>query len=241
MAGVKAIHGYEDMVVLRPREDLDRKWASSTIIIPDTALIGTGSLALDEEDPNRRDVAAIAEVVHIGPGSAECPDLKGVSVGDIVVIPLYGASKILVMDQEMCLFCKFSGLAGIIRNLGQPNETLEAVNNYVLTRRDREAFERIMCDSMIMPEAYLSDGWPCDPGDPMVRVLLERVVHQGGGLWETDKGGRVRLNPKLRRGTQPPGELVGFNPLAAGCRFRRFGTWYHLVPYEDIQFGYTED
>ena len=236
MAVLKA---YEDMVVLRPREDLDRSWNSTLIVSPDSALTGAGSLAISEEEP-RTDHTAIAEIVHIGPGSAECPDLVNATVGDIVALPLYGASKVVVLDKEICLLSKFNGLAGIVRDLGKPTESIEAINNYVLTRRDREAFEAHMYGGLLMPEEFLSDGMPCDEGiHGIVRVLLERVVHTGGGLWERDKGGRVKLNPRLLKPSQRKGELVGFNPLAS-CRFRRFGVFYHLVPYEDVQFAVEE-
>ncbi len=228
------------MVILKPREDLDRAWNSSLIYTPDSALTGASSLTINDEEP-RTDHAAIAEVIHVGPGSLECPDLSSVSVGDIVVIPLYGASKIVVVDEQMHLLCKFSGLSGIVRNLGKPNETLEALNDNVLTKRDRDAFEKHMAGGMLMPEDFLSDGFPCDQSnDGIVRVLLERVCHVGGGLWEQHLDGRIKLNPRLKRGKQEQGELVGFNPLASGCRFRRWGVFYHLVPYEDIGFAIQE-
>jgi len=236
---VAVLKAYEDMVVLRPREDLDRAWNSSLIYTPDTALTGASSLTIQDEAP-RTDHTAIAEIVHIGPGSLECPDLVGAAVGDIVALPLYGASKVVVLDKEVCLLSKFNGLAGIVRNLGKPNETIEAINNYVLTRRDRDAFEAHMYGGLLMPEEFLSDGMPCDEGiHGIVRVLLERVVHTGGGLWEQFKDGRIKLNPRLRKPPQRKEELVGFNPLAS-CRFRRFGVFYHLVPYEDISFGLEE-
>jgi hypothetical protein len=236
MAVLKA---YEDMVVLRPREDLDRSWNSQLIYTPDVALTGASSLTIQDEAP-RTDHTAIAEIVHIGPGSAECPDLKGAAIGDIVALPLYGASKVVVLDKEVCLLSKFNGLAGIVRNLGKPNETIEAINNYVLTRRDRDAFEAHMYGGLLMPEEFLSDGMPCDEGiHGIVRVLLERVVHTGGGLWEQFKDGRIKLNPRLRKPPQRQGEAVLFNPLAS-CRFRRFGVFYHLVPYEDIYAGLEE-
>lgn len=237
MVGLKS---FEDMVVLKPREDLDRSWNSTLIVSPEQALTGAGSLAINEDEP-RTDHTAIAEVEYIGPGSLDCPDLKGVAVGDIVAIPLFGASKVVVFDGNMRILSKFNGLAGIVRNLGKPNETLEAVNKYVLTRRDREAFEAHMYGGLLMPEEWLSDGMPCDEGTHgIVRVLLERVIHTGAGVWETAKSDRKKLNPRLRKPPQVKEELVGFNPLAS-CRFRRFGVFYHLVPFEDISFALTED
>lgn len=230
------MRAYEDMVVLRPREDLDQLWNSCSIITPDNALTGAQSLAIGA----RRDDTAIAEIISIGPGSEECPDLVGASVGDIVALPLYGASKVIVLDKEVGLMVKFRGLAGIVRNLGKPTESIEAINDYVLTKRDREAFQDRMFGGLILPDDYLDDGIPVDSGSHgIVRVLLERVVSTGGGLWETTKGGQVKVNPRLWKPLQRKGELVGFNPLAS-CRFRRFGTWFHLVPKEDVQFGLVD-
>lgn len=231
------IRAYEDLVVLRPREDLDQKWNSSTIITPGSALTSAGSLAIG----SRRDYTAIAEVIHIGPGSEESPDLTGVSVGDIAALPLYGASKVVVLDKEIGLMCRFNGLAGIVRDLGTPKESIQALNDYVLTRQDREAFEKHMFGGLVLPEDYLSDGIPVDAGtDGIVRVLLERVVHVGSGHWETDMAGHVKLDKKLWKPKQKKGELVGFNPMAS-CRFRRFGQWFHLVPFEDVQFGFDPE
>lgn len=227
------MRAYEDMVVLRPREDLDRKWASDTIYTPDSALTSSDSLTIGSE----RDATAVCEVVSIGPGSEDCPDLSAVKVGDVVCLPLFGASKVLIVDQQPHLMCKFRGLAGVVRKLGQPSETIEALNDYVLTRQDRDAFEKRMYGGLRMPDQFLSEGMPVDSGaDGIVRVLLERVVSAGGGHWETNRDGRVPLNSEKWAPRQRKGELVGFNPLSA-CRFRRFGTWFHLVPFEDIGFG----
>lgn len=230
------IKAYEDMVVLRPREDLDRKWASDTIFAPDSALTGADSLS----GASDRAATAVCEVLSVGPGSPECPDLSGVAVGDIVALPLYGASKVIVLDKEIGLLTRFRGIAGVVRNLGMATESLQAINDYVLTRQDRDAFEKHMHGGLRMPDSFLSQGLPTSEADGITRVLLERVVSTGGGLWETGKDGRVKLNPRLWKPLQRKGELVGFNPLAA-CRFRRFGQWFHLVPMEDIGFGFDPE
>lgn len=225
------MRAYNDMVILKPREDLDRKWASDVIFAPDTALTGASSLGLGS------DSAAVCEVVHIGAGSAECPDLSAVKVGDIAVLPLFGASKVLVLNGEPCLLTRFRGLAGVVTDLGTPQEALRALNDYVLTRQDREAFERVMYGGMRLTDDQAINGIPCDSGaDGIVRIVLERVVSAGGGHWETDKAGAVKTDAKLWAPEQRAGELIGFNPLAS-CRFRRWGVNYRLVPYEDCQFA----
>lgn len=231
-----AIRAYEDMVVLRPREDLDRKWNSCTIITPDSALTGADSLS----GAGERWATAVCEVLSVGPGSEECPDVSTVAVGDVVALPLYGASKVIVLDKEIGLLTRFRGIAGVVRDLGTPLESLQALNDYVLTRQDRDAFEKHMYGGLRMPDTFLSDGMPVSEADGIVRVLLERTVSTGGGHWEMNKGGRVKLNPTLWKPRQKRGELVGFNPLSA-CRFRRFGQWFHLVPMEDIGFGYDPE
>jgi hypothetical protein len=231
------MRAYQDMVVLRPREDLDQAWSSDTIIVPEVARTSADSLSIG----SNRDATAVCEVIHIGPGSEECPDVSAVAVGDVVCVPLYGASKVIVLDKEIGLLSRFRGLAAVVRNLGKPNESVEALNDYVLTRRDREAFEKHMNGGLLVPDAFLTDGIPVDSGaDGIVRVLLERVCHAGGGHWETNLAGQVRLNPRLWKPSQKRGELVGFNPLAS-CRFRRFGVWYSLTPQEDVQFAFDPE
>jgi hypothetical protein len=232
-----AVCAYEDMVYLRPREDLDRKWASDTIFAPDSALTSSDSM-----NPNDRAATAVCEVISIGPGSEECPDLAGVAVGDVVCLPLWGSSKVIVLDQEIGLMIRFNGLAGVVRDLGKPTESIQAINDYVLTRRDREAFEKHLHGGLRVPDQYLDDGFPVDSGtEGIVRVCLERVVSTGGGHWELGKDGRVnKLNPRLWKPRQKHGELVGFNPLAT-CKFRRFGQVFRLVPFEDIGFGYDPE
>jgi hypothetical protein len=230
------IRAYEDMVILRPREDLDRLWASDTIFSPDSTLTGAGSLT----GGAARDATAVCEVLSVGPGSEECPDLSAVSPGDIVALPLYGASKVIVLDREVGLLTRFRGLAAVVRDLGRPTESLQAINDYVLTRQDRDAFEKHMHGGLRIPDSFLSDGMPTSEGDGIVRVVLERVVSSGGGHWETDKEGRVKLNPRLWKPAQSKGELVIFNPLAS-CRFRRFGQFFRLTPFEDIGCGYDPE
>ena len=100
-----------DMVVLRPKEDLDRKWASDTIFAPDSALTSADQIGM------AKDAAAVCEVVSVGPGSEECPDTSRVKPGDVVVLPLYGASKVLISDGEAFIMCRFRGLAAVVTDL----------------------------------------------------------------------------------------------------------------------------
>lgn len=218
----------QDMVILKPREDLERRWASDSIIMPDSALLGADSLSIG----SRRDSAAVCEVMSIGPGSEDCPDLTGVKVGDVAVLPLYGASKVLIVDGEAYITTRFRNLAGVVRNLGQPAETVEAVNDYVLTRQDRDAFEARLYGGLRLHDNYVSDGLPTDSGtEGIVRVVLERVASCGTGHWELDRAGR---GVRLQAPEDKPGDLVLFNPITS-VRFRRWGTWWRLVPFEDIQ------
>ena len=215
---------YNSLIELRPREDLDRKWNSNVIVTPDSALTSADSLTIGE----RRDAACVLEVVALGDGSPDCPDMSTVSPGDIVIAPLYAASKVLVLEKTIHLLAGARTLAAVIRNLGHPNESIQAINDYVLTREAREDFERIMHGGLILPDDYVSDGIPVDAGTAgIVRICLERCMSTGGGTFVK----RKKWTPKQRAG-----ELLGFNPLAS-CRFRRQGTWYRLTPAEDVQFG----
>lgn len=216
---------YNSLIQLKPREDLDQKWNSASIITPDTALTSADSLTIGA----RRDAAAVLEVVALGEGTPDCPDMSSVKPGDIVIAPLYAASKVLVLEREMHLLAGARTIAGIVRDLGKPTESIEAINDYVLTRQVRQDFERVMFGGLLLPEEFLSDGMPVDAGsEGIVRLCLERCMSTGGGVYTKKK----LWKPRQRRG-----ELVGLNPLAS-CRFRRDGSWYRLTPAEDIQFGY---
>jgi co-chaperonin GroES (HSP10) len=217
---------FEDMVILRPREDLEQKWNSASIITPDTALIGVSHMTGE-----RHDRACIGEVVEVGPGNADCPDMSSVKKGDIVVLPLFSCSKVVALKEEICLLVKSRALAAVVTDLGDPRESLRAINDYVLTRQDREAFELWMHGGLLLPEDFLSDGLPVDGGtDGIVRVCLERCMSTGGGCYTK----KALWKPRQRKG-----ELLCLNPLAS-CRFRRFGQFFRLTPAEDCQFALEE-
>lgn len=217
---------FEDMVILRPREDLEQKWNSATIITPDNALISA-----EQMTGMRHDRACIGEVVEVGPGNADCPDMSAVKKGDIVILPLFSCSKVIALKQEICLLVKSRALAAIVTDLGEPREALQPINDYVLTRQDREAFEHWMYGGLLLPEEFLSDGLPVDGGtDGIVRVCLERCMGAGGGVY---------LKKALWKPRQRKGELICLNPIAS-CRFRRFGQFFRLVPAEDCQFALEE-
>jgi co-chaperonin GroES (HSP10) len=220
------VRPFNAMVSLRPREDLERLWNSSTIITPDSALVGADAMT-----GARHDRACIGEVVGIGDGDPDCPDMASVKVGDIVVLPLFSCSKVVVLKEEVGLLVHQRALAAVVTDLGAPTESLRAVNGYVLTRQAREEFQTHMNGGFIFPDEFLSDGMPVDGGtDGIVRLCLERVMSVGGGC---------RTKKTLWKPAQRKGELVGLNPLAS-CRFRRFGTFYRLVPAEDVQFAVEE-
>ena len=61
---------FEDMVILRPREDLEQKWNSATIITPDSALVSA-----EQMTGLRHDRACIGEVVEVSPAAVHSKDL----------------------------------------------------------------------------------------------------------------------------------------------------------------------
>jgi hypothetical protein len=209
------MRAFNDLVILRPREDLEKAWNSSLIHTPDSAL-----LSADDMVGMRHDHAAIVEVFRLPEG------VEGLAVGDIVVLPLFSGSKVVVIDGEPLLACKRRAIAARVTGLGQPSERIEALNGYILTRRDREAFEKRMNRGMVMPDQFLDEGMPLDGGsDGIVRGCLERIVSVGTAY----------LSPQLQTPKQRQGELMFFNPLSS-CRFRRFGQVYRLTPDEHCQF-----
>lgn len=214
---------FNSYVTLRPREDLEQKWNSDSITSPDSALIGPGHMTGE-----RHDRTCIGEVVAIGEGTADCPDMTAVKIGDIVALPLFSMSKVVALKEEICLLAEMRSIAAVVDDLGAPTESLRAVNGWVLTRRAREDFERLMHGGLLLHEDFLDNGMPVDGGtDGIVRVVLERCVGAGGG---------VRTKKALWTPKQRKGELLCLNPIAS-CRFRRFGTFYRLTPAEDCQFA----
>lgn len=212
---------FNDLVILRPREDLEQSWNSSTIITPDSALVGPDTLEAGYAD----DHTAIAEVYRM-PEDYTSADLK---VGDGVLLPLFNGSKVVFIDREPYLAVKRRGIAARIENLGMPSEKITALNGYILTRRDREAFERLMHGGLPFPDEFLDSGMPCDAGDGIVRMVLERIVSTG----------TVFLSPTLQRPKQRVGDLALLNPIAA-CKFRRFGQVYRLTPENHVSITIEE-
>lgn len=210
------MRAFNDLVILRPREDLERQWNSSLIHTPDNAL-----LSADQMVGFRHDHTAIAEVYRVPEG------LRELQPGDGALLPLFSASKVVIIDGAPYLACKRQAIAARVTGLGTPEEAIEPLNGFVLTKRDREAFEKRLNGGLGLTDDAIDDGIQCDGGsEGIVRAVLERCVSVG---W-------TRLSPELQSPGQKAGELLFFNPLAS-CRFRRFGVNYRLTPSEDIQFG----
>lgn len=215
------LRAYNDLVILKPREDLEQAWASSTIIMPDSAMVGPATL----EPGYASDHTAIAEV-HRMPEGYSSVDL---AVGDGVLLPLFNGSKVVFIDREPYLAVKRRGIAARIDGLGSPSEKITALNGYILTRRDRDAFERLMHGGLPFPDEFLDSGMPCDAGDSIVRMVLERIVSTGTAY----------LSPPLQRPKQRQGDLALLNPIAA-CKFRRFGQVYRLTPEGHVSLTIEE-
>jgi hypothetical protein len=211
------MRAFNDLIILRPREDLERAWNSTLIHTPDTALTSAEDMV-----GFRHDHAAIAEVYRVPEGLST--ELKE---GDGVVLPLYSGSKVVLIDGGAYLAARRDAIAARVSGLNTPGEKLEALNGYVLTRQDADAMQRRMNGGLILTDDYLDDGIPCDGGaDGIVRLVLERCVSVGS----------VYLNPTVQKPAQRKGELLGFNPFNS-CRFRRFGVKYRLTPNEAMNFG----
>jgi len=211
------MRAFNGLIILRPREDLERNWNSSTIITPDSVLTSAEDMV-----GFRHDHAAIAEVYRV-PEDCETT----LKPGDGVVLPLYSGSKVVCIDGQMYLAAKRDAIAARVTALGTPSEKLEALNGYILTRQDAKAMQDRMYGGLILSDDYLDDGIPCDGGaDGIVRLVLERCVAVGS----------VYLNPTLQKPKQRVGELLGFNPYNS-CRFRRFSVKYRLTPNEAMNFA----
>lgn len=215
------LRAFNDLVILRPREDLEQKWNSATIITPDSALVGPDTL----EPGYASDHTAIAEVFRMPEGYSSV-DL---SVGDGVLLPLFCGSKVVFIDQEPYLAVKRRAIAARIDALGEASEKITALNGYILTRRDREAFEKRLHGGLPFPDEFLDSGMPCDAGGGIVRMVLERIVSTGTAY----------LSPPLQRPKQRVGDLALLNPIAS-CKFRRFQQIYRLTPENHVSITIGE-
>ena len=211
------MRAFNDLVILRPREDLEQKWNSSSIITPDTALVSADSLVGFQHDH-----AAIAEVYRL---PEDCK--TELQEGDGVLLPLFCSSKVVCIDGMPYLAAKKGAIAARVRGIGSPSEKIEALNGYVLTRRAQAEFEKHFNGGLILTDDQVDDGIHCDGGsDGIVRIVCERTVSVGTAY----------LSPTLQKPKQRVGELVCFNPMGS-CRFRRFGVQYRLTPNENLQFA----
>lgn len=211
------MRAFNDLIIMRPREDLEKLWNSSLIHTPDSALLSPADMV-----GFRHDHTAIAEVYRV---PEDCKTT--LKEGDGVLLPLFSGSKVVCIDGQAYLAARREVIAAKVTDLGKPTEKLEALNGFVLTRRDREAFEKRMHGGLLLTDQDVDDGICLDGGsDGIVRGVLERCVSVGTAF----------LNPTLQKPLQRVGELLFFNPLAS-CRFRRFGQNYRLVPGDDVQFG----
>jgi hypothetical protein len=214
------MRAFNDLIILRPREDLERTWRSSTIITPDSALVSADAMVGFQHDH-----AAIAEVYRVPEDCA-----TKLAPGDVVVLPLFSASKVVLIDGIPYLAAKKGAIAARVIDLGTPSEKLEAVNDYVMTKRAKEEFEKHFNGGLLLTDDQVDDGIHCDGGsDGIVRLVCERTVSVGA----------VFLAPGLQKPKQRNGELVCFNPMGS-CRFRRFGVNYRLTPAEYMQFALEE-
>lgn len=211
------MRAFNDLIIMRPREDLEKLWNSSLIHTPDSAL-----LSADQMVGFRHDHTAIAEVYRV---PEDCKTV--LQEGDGVLLPLFSGSKVVCIDGQAYLAARKEVIGARVTDLGKPTEKLEALNGFVLTKRDREAFEKRMHGGLLLTDQDVDDGICLDGGsEGIVRGVLERCVSVG----------RTFLNPTLQKPLQREGELVFFNPLAS-CRFRRFSVNYRLVPGDDVQFA----
>lgn len=212
---------YRDQVVVKPREDLDQCLMSDTIILPDVAQTASPSPTIDH--------TAICEVIDIGPGSLDDPDLPEVKRGDVVAFDLFGVSQAFMVDGEGYLIMPFRAVRALIHNPGdKETERVQPLNDWVLSVPDLAAMRRHFIGNLHAPDGILDEGHSGDGYDSIVRCVLDRVVGVGKGIQTKlglyDPGEQIKA-----------GDLVGFSPTES-CSFRRFGQKYRLTPAENLLF-----
>lgn len=213
-----------DRIVVLPREDLDQCLISATIEAPGVALGDAPSFTAD--------ATAVCQVVHIGPGTLEDPDVGEVVLGDIVMFDLFGVSQAVNVDGIDYLTLPFRGVRAVMRNPGdREHEVVQPVNDWVLSQPAPEEMIKHFYRGVKPPDGVLERGYATDDGD-CSKAWLDRIVSCGSGVMT-----KLGLDaPNLDPGTLACISAVEALDGSAPCTFRRFGQKYRLSPAERVTF-----
>jgi hypothetical protein len=230
-----------DGVVCKERTDLDPGFTTiPNFVLPEISRQTSPSM--------RPDIICYGEVTSIGPGSINCPRIKGVKVGDVVLYDLANVDHAYYDSETETGYQKLSqkALCAVMVE-GEPR----AIGDWVITERDDVAMKNFIGHGIDVPDEVLMNGQRTDElQDGSMRLIVERVVSAGSGrrysirLLPRGDGQRLAYDDIrapdrwVERESVPQcvaGDLLGFSP-SASTKFRRGGRSFRVTPWDEMQF-----
>lgn len=229
-----------DGVVCKERTDLDPGFSTIPgFVLPEISRQTSPSM--------RPDILCYGQVTSLGPGSINCPQIRGVRVGDVVLYDLANVDHAYYDSETQTGYQKLSqkALCAVMVE-GEP----KALTDWVITERDDAAMKRFIGGAVDVLDSVLIDGQRTDElNDGSMRLIVERVVSAGIGrrysirVLPRDDPGRLAYDDirapdrYVERVSVPQcvlGDLMLFSP-SASTKFRRNGRSFRVTPWEEFQ------
>lgn len=211
-----------NQVVIKPREDLEDAFSTPVRVSVVTSFI--------EPRP------FFGEVMDVGKGDQQHPDIPDLRKGDVVVWNLAKIGPPVIEHGVPLILISFAALLGRMVKPGTREEECIPLLDQVLTVADPDGMQRQMCSKLILPDRVVRDGMQEAPGSPISSVW-ERVVGVGKGIAYHGRNTCARCKEHLER-TEVPDlrkhDLVFFNP-AWSIDWRRGGRSLRFTPYSEIR------
>lgn len=211
-----------NQVVIKPREDLEDAFATPCRV----------NIATNFIEPR----PFFGEVMSIGAGDQEHPDIPDIRKGDIVVWNLAKIGPPVIEHGVPLILISFAALLGRMVKPGTRDEECIPLLDQVLTVEDHDMMQRQISSHLILPDSVRRDGMKEGPTSPISSVW-ERVIGVGKGITYHGRNTCARCKEKLQR-TEVPDlrkhDLVFFNPAWA-IDWRRGGRNLRFIPYSEIR------
>ncbi len=211
-----------NQVVIKPREDLEDAYATPCRVNIATSLI--------EPRP------FFGEVVNVGKGDQQHPDIPDLRKGDVIVWNLAKIGPPVIEHGQPLILISFNALLGRMVNPGTREEECIPLLDQVLTVQDDLAMQRQISSYIEMPGTVGRDGMK-EGHNSIISTVWERVVGVGRGITYHGRTMCARCKDELIR-TEVPDlrkhDLVCFNPAWA-IDWRRGGRNMRFLPYSEVR------
>lgn len=215
-----------NQIIIKPREDLED---------------GLGLPITLNQHGRPEPRAVYGEVVGVGPGDNEHPDIPELRKGDILVWDLSKIGPPFIEHGHAIICISFNAVLGRLVDPKTPQERCQALLDMVLVKKDLAAARKAVSALIVTPDTVLQDGMQADKND-VRRGIYERVVSLGKGIRfggpSHCKKCKVELN-RLCENDVREGDLAAFNPMWA-IDWRRGGTDYRFIPFSELR-GVVEE